>query len=299
MRTLEFYILPEDDGRRVDDFLFRGKGISHRVITSLKKLPDGMLLNGVHVRTVDRLHTGDLLTVNLPEQDKRIPLCDIEVPVLYESEDVLVYNKPADMPVHQSGGHIFNTLDGVYAARCVRLTGKPAPMRAVNRLDKDTTGAVVVACNQIAAGILWKAVNKRYVAITEGELPEQEGVIDLPIERERPMELKRIVTPNGQRAVTRYRVLSSSNGYSLVEFVLETGRTHQIRVHMAALGCPLAGDELYGRPSGFIARQALHCRRVSFSAPVTGEQVVVDAPLPEDFCRLLTQFGLDDSVYMC
>ncbi|MEG0854679.1 MAG: pseudouridine synthase, partial [Angelakisella sp.] len=224
MRTIRYQIEAEDDGRRVDDFLIRKHGVSRRVITTLKKLPDGLLRCGEHIRTVDLLHTGDVLEINLPEQPKRIPLCDISVPILYEDEDVIVFNKPADMPVHQSGGHIFNTLDGVYAAHCAK-TGEVAPLRAINRLDKDTTGIVVAAKNQIAAGKLWKAVTNQYVAVVEGIPSPADGTVDLPIEREIPMELKRIVTPEGQRSVTHYRTVAPGEDAALLEFVLETGRT--------------------------------------------------------------------------
>lgn len=298
MRTISYRIGAQDSGRRVDDFLIRGQGISRRVVITLKKLPDGLLINGTHTRTVDLLGEGDTLTVNLPEMDKRIPLCDIEVPMEYEDEDVIVYNKPAGMPVHQSGGHIHGTLDGVYAAYCVKKTGKPASMRAVNRLDKDTTGAVVVACNQISAGILWKAVTKRYIAVVEGVPPLPEGRIDLPIDREIPLEQKRVVTPEGQRAVTCYKVLATGGGFSLVEFALETGRTHQIRVHMAHIGCPLVGDTMYGSRSELIDRQALHCQRVIFEHPVTGVPLKVNASCPPDFLALLSKAGIDESLLL-
>ncbi|MEG2074753.1 MAG: RluA family pseudouridine synthase, partial [Angelakisella sp.] len=286
MRTIRYQITDEDEGRRVDDFLIRGQGISRRVIVTLKQQPDGMMRCGIHVRTVDRLHAGDILEINLPEQQKRIPLCDIVVPILYEDEDVIVFNKPADMPVHQSGGHIFNTLDGVYAAHCA-LSGEIAPLRALNRLDKDTTGAVVAAQNQIAAGKLWKSVTKRYIAVVEGIPKPSDGTVDLPIEREIPMEQRRIVTPEGQRAVTHYRTLSQGDNAALLEFRLETGRTHQIRVHMAHIGYPLVGDTFYGSESPLISRQALHCAMVEFPHPMTGIVTTVEAPLPEDIKALL------------
>ncbi|MEG1390017.1 MAG: RluA family pseudouridine synthase [Angelakisella sp.] len=286
MRTIRYQIEAEDNGRRVDDFLIRKHGVSRRVITTLKKLPDGLLRCGEHIRTVDLLHTGDVLEINLPEQPKRIPLCDISVPILYEDEDVIVFNKPADMPVHQSGGHIFNTLDGVYAAHCAK-TGEVAPLRAINRLDKDTTGIVVAAKNQIAAGKLWKAVTKQYVAVVEGIPSPADGTVDLPIEREIPMELKRIVTPEGQRSVTHYRTVAPGEDAALLEFVLETGRTHQIRVHMSHIGYPLVGDLLYGTESDLISRQALHCARATFPHPLTGNMVTVEAPFPEDMRQLL------------
>ncbi len=291
MRTIQYTIEPEDTGKKVEEFLMKKQGFSRRVITALKKLPEGMLLNGVHTRTVDLLQAGDLLEINLPETAKRMPLCEIPVDILLEDEDVIVYNKPAGMPVHQSGGHIFGTLDGVYAAHCA-ATGQVTPFRPINRLDKDTTGAVVAARNQIAAGKLWKAVTKRYVAVVEGIPRYSRRLIRLPIERERPMELKRIVTPEGQDAVTWYRVLEEGKDCALLEFLLYTGRTHQIRVHMSCLGNPLVGDLLYGTPSEDIGRQALHCARVFFPHPLTGACTTVDAPPPEDFLQLLEKRGL-------
>lgn len=292
MRTIVYRIEQGYDGRRVDDFLISGQGISRRVIVTLKKLPDGMLRNGEHIRTVDLLRVGDLLEINLPEPPKRIPLCDIAVPILYEDEDVIVYNKPAGMPVHQSGGHIFNTLDGVYAAHCVQLFGEAASLRAINRLDKDTTGTVVAAQNQIAAGKLWKSVTKCYVAVMEGSLQPPNGTVDLPIERELPMEQRRIVTPDGQRAVTHYRTVAQGEGAALVEFTLETGRTHQIRVHMAHMGHPLCGDAFYGNESPLIGRQALHCAQACFPHPATGEAITVDAPFPLDMLELMESKGI-------
>ena len=291
MRTINFSITQNDEGRSVEQFL-KSHGISQRVIIALKKLPDGMLLDGLHVRTIDPLQAGSVLQVNLPQPDKRIPLCDIAVPILYEDEDVLVYNKPPDMPCHQSGGHIFGTLDGVYAAYCVKTTGIPRPFRPINRLDKDTTGAVVAAQNQIAAGKLWKAVEKRYLAVVEGVPHPECGTIDLPIDREVPMELKRIVTPEGQTAVTRYRVLAQGKGRSLVAFQLLTGRTHQIRVHMAHMGWPLVGDPLYGTVSSDIPHQALHCAWVTFPHPITEQNIAVSAPLPQNIEMLLQQCGI-------
>lgn len=292
MRTIQYTISPQDSGKTVEQFL-KGQGVSRRVITALKKTPDGLLLGGVHTRTIDRLAAGDVLELNLSPTPKRMPVCDIPVPVLYQDEDVLVYNKPADMPCHQSGGHIHGTLSGVWAAHCLQ-TGAVTPFRAVNRLDKDTTGAVVAARNQLAAGKLWKQVSKVYLAVVAGSLPQDTGLLDWPIEREIPYEMKRIVTPDGQRAVTQYQVLDRdpSGGCTLAAFVLHTGRTHQIRVHMAHLGHPVVGDPLYRGPQEELTHQALHCGGVQFPQVVTGEPVTVLAPLPPDLIELLERHHL-------
>lgn len=264
LRTIRYPIGPEDAGRTVEQFLRGKQGFSGRVVIALKKLPRGLLRNGEHVRTVDLLAAGDTLEVNLPEEAKRMPLCHTPVPILYEDDDVIVYNKPAGMPVHQSGGHIYGTLSSVYAAHCAEA-GAVTPFRALNRLDKDTTGAVVAAKNQFAAGKLWKRVSKRYFALVEGELPFPAGLIDLPILREKPMEMRRVVDPEGQEARTEFRRLAAAGGVTLAGFVLHTGRTHQIRVHLAHLGHPLLGDLFYGgRREPDLGRQALHCGMAVF-----------------------------------
>lgn len=293
MTTFRYLITAEDAGDQIQHFLRFKQGISRKVVISLKHLPEGILLNGSHARTIDLLREGDTLEINLPDQARKLPPCEIDVPRLYWDRDVAVFNKPAGMPVHQSGGHIFGTLASVYATLCEK-EGNSGTFRAVNRIDKDTTGAVVVARHQIAAGKLWKAVTKRYVAVVSGVPQPPEGLIDLPLEREIPLEMKRMVSPDGERAVTEYKVLATAPDEScaLVGFILHTGRTHQIRVHMAEKGWPLLGDELYGGPMEGFLRQALHCAGVAFTHPITGEQLCLTAPLPEDMAALLKKKGI-------
>ena len=294
MTTLRFEIKEEDAGLEIQQYLRTRQGISRRTVISLKHYPEGILLNGVHARTIDTISTGDVLEINLREETHPLPLCDTEVPTLFRDADVMVFNKPYDMPVHQSGGHIYGTLASVYAAMC-KKEGVPAVFRAVNRIDKDTTGAVVVARHKIAAGKLWKSVAKRYWAVVRGVPDPPEGTILYPIEREAPYEMKRIISPDGEEAVTKYKVLAAApdKSVALVGFHLLTGRTHQIRVHMSAKGWPLLGDELYGGPTDLIRRQALHCAGVAFTHPSSGELICLTAPLPDDLAELLQQKGIE------
>lgn len=294
MVTFRYEITEEASGEEIQHFLRFRQGLSRKVIISLKTLPEGILINGQHARTIDLLKAGDVLTITLPEQARPLPPCDIPVPLLYWDRDVAVFNKPAGMPVHQSGGHIFGTLASVYCTLCAK-NGEQSTFRAVNRLDKDTTGAVVVARHKVAAGKLWKAVTKRYVAIVKGVPEPPFGTIDLPLEQEVPLELKRIVSPDGEEAITDYRVLAAAQdgSCSLVGFVLHTGKTHQIRVHMSYRGWPLLGDELYDGPTDELHRQALHCAGVAFTHPESGEQLCLSAPLPEDMAHYLQEKGIE------
>ena len=168
------------------------------------------------------------------------------------------------------------------------------PFRALNRLDKDTTGAVVAAKNQFAAGKLWKKVEKRYFALVQGRMPFPQGFIDLPLLRQRPLELRRVVDPEGQDARTEFHLLGEGDGVSFLGLVLHTGRTHQIRVHLSHLGRPLVGDTFYDGPEEpLLGRQALHCGTAAFPHPITGERVQVTAPLPEDLLAAMARHGLE------
>ena len=273
MRTLRYQIAPEHEGMNVERYLKQQHGYSSRTIVKLKHYEQGMRLNGAHTRTIDLLHANR------------------QVEIAYEDDDLLVFNKPADMPCHQSCGHAADTLANVFAAHCDQL-GMDLMYRPLNRLDRDTSGAVLIAKNRFAAASVTNNFHKTYQAILDGVPPQSEGRVDAPIRREFPEEMRRIVSPDGQRAITNYRVLAVQDGYSLVDFVLETGRTHQIRVHMAHLGCPVLGDSMYGRKSEMIARQALHCRYIAFTQPVSRQPVGVSCTMPEDMQEVCTKLGL-------
>ena len=303
MRTITYSITPAHAGMSVERYLKQQHGYSTRTLVKLKHYPQGLQLNGWHARTIDLLQAGDTLAVTfLDSQEHGVEhfiRSNRRVEIPYEDDDLLVFNKPADMPCHQSCGHAADTLANVFAAHCDHL-GLDLMYRPLNRLDRDTSGAVLVAKNRFAAARVTNNFHKTYQAILLGCPPQPQGRVDAPIRREFPEEMRRIVAPDGQRAVTNYRVLAQGTvegqPLSLVDFVLETGRTHQIRVHMAHLGCPVLGDELYGQKSGLIPRQALHCRHIAFPQPVTGQEIRVDCPLPADMqavSRLFAQTGED------
>ncbi|MBO4382984.1 MAG: RluA family pseudouridine synthase [Clostridia bacterium] len=293
MRTLTFTVPAEYQDRKVLHYLRGRAGLSSRVIRNLKTYEDGILLGGEPVRTIDRLEAGDVLTVHLPDDpaDQIPPLPDPEFfeqelpTVLYEDEDLIVFNKPGTIAVHPSHNHQGDTLAN-YLSWYLQQQGRTAAFRAVGRLDKGTSGVMVCALNAYAADRLQRGVNKVYLAVPSGRY-EGEGVIDAPIFRPDPILTLRTVDDRGDRAVTRWEALKTGEDRSLVRVRLETGRTHQIRVHFASLGTPLLGDTLYGTPSEEIARHALHCAHADFLHPVTGERISVDAPLPEDMGRLV------------
>ncbi len=276
------------DGATVGGYLKSCFGYSSRALKMLKKLPDGLLQNGTHTRTVDILHTGDLLQVRrLEETDRPILASCRKVEILYEDEELLVYNKPPDMPVHTSCGHAQDTLENVYAAHCLK-SGRVGRLRALNRLDRDTSGCVLVAKNQWAASRLAGNFEKAYRALVVGEL-RHDGRIEGRIWRPDPTDLRRTVDERGQAAYTEYGVLKTGNGHAYLQFRLLTGRTHQIRVHMAHIGYPVLGDTLYGTASPLIARQALHCWSLLLPHPADGRQLRVTAPLPEDMRQACLQ----------
>ena len=295
MRTLRYQIAPEYEGMNVERYLKQQHGYSSRTIVKLKHYEQGMRLNGAHTRTIDLLHAGDVLEITFLDSEEHgvehFIRSNRQVEIAYEDDDLLVFNKPADMPCHQSCGHAADTLANVFAAHCDQL-GMDLMYRPLNRLDRDTSGAVLIAKNRFAAASVTNNFHKTYQAILDGVPPQSEGRVDAPIRRELPEEMRRIVSPDGQRAITNYRVLAVQDGYSLVDFVLETGRTHQIRVHMAHLGCPVLGDSMYGRKSEMIARQALHCRYIAFTQPVSRQPVGVSCTMPEDMQEVCTKLGL-------
>ena len=231
-------------------------------------------LDGVRIKPDVRVRAGQCLEVFY------MPPETVPLDIVYRDRDVLVVNKPAGMPVHQSVRHRDDTLANYFAYLFPELT-----FRAVNRLDKDTSGLCIIAKNPHAANIMQNCAEKTYYAAVHG-VTDESGVIDAPIAREGESIIRRCVRSDGRRAVTLYRRIACNGRYSLLEIKLETGRTHQIRVHFSHIGHPLAGDDMYGGGLDDIGRQALHCGKMSFNDPLTGEPVTVSSEIPEDIKAL-------------
>lgn len=263
-------------------FLTARHGVSRRLLTRLKRQENGITRNGELIRSIDMVYSGDEIVLHLCDESGLEPNPALDVPAVFENENVVVFDKPGGMPVHPSIKHQGDTLGNYFASLYPDLT-----FRAVNRLDRDTSGLCVIAKNAYAAKLLQGSCEKVYYAAVHGDI-EPCGTIDAPIARERESIILRCVREDGKRAVTHYRCTDANGKYSLAEIRLETGRTHQIRVHFSHIGHPLAGDDMYGGSREDIGRQALHCGEISFDEPLTGERITVTAPLPDDIMRLFT-----------
>lgn len=291
MRQFDYPISALYHGVSVENYLMQTHGFSRKIITRLKREPEHILLNGKHIRMVDPLKTGDLLTVILAEEASDIPPNPaLSVPVIYEDEDIILFDKPAHMPVHPSIAHYYDTLANFFAYY-MESKGLSLVFRPINRLDADTTGLCLVAKNAYVAerlsGNKNSGLDKEYTAILCGEFPQEQGVIHAPIAREPGSIMKRMVSPDGQESTTEYQVLFKKNGYTLVRVHLLTGRTHQIRVHFSHLGYPLAGDDLYGGSLEKIDRQALCCTKLRFCHPVSKQPMEFCINMQDDMKKVL------------
>ncbi|MGN0637681.1 MAG: RluA family pseudouridine synthase [Huintestinicola sp.] len=277
-----FELICDDDGITLEKLL-RINGISRRTLVMLKRTPMGITRNGELCRSVDILQRGDRVILHIPEKEgcRLEPNTVISVPAVYEDMDIIVYDKPRGMPVHQSPGHYGDSLANVFAAKFPHT-----PFRAVNRLDKDTSGLCLAAKSRIGANISRENISKVYYAVCCGSITAPMR-IDAPIGREDGSALKRTVRSDGKRAVTNVYPLSGNRRYTLLKIILETGRTHQIRVHMSQSGFPLAGDSLYGGDMSDISGQALHCGEMRFVHPVSGRELCLSSPLPEDMLSIV------------
>lgn len=287
-RILYYIISREEEGLTILTFL-RKKGFSRNILSLMKTEKEAILLNGARGFGHAPLKAGDFLRILIPEPESSANIVPVEMPlsILYEDEDLLVLNKPADTPIHPSQGNFENTLANGVAWYFTRK-GEPFVYRCINRLDRDTTGALILAKNPLSAAILSQEMRERrirrtYLALVEGVLPK-EGCVDAPIARVAGSTIEREVNfAEGERAVTHFECLAMGEHFSLAELHLETGRTHQIRVHMKHIGHPLPGDYLYNPNYERISRQPLHSFQLEFQHPITGTPMLFIAPVPEDF----------------
>ncbi|SHI71870.1 23S rRNA pseudouridine1911/1915/1917 synthase [Pseudobutyrivibrio xylanivorans DSM 14809] len=293
-RTLTYTIPTEYDGFQIDKFL-KAQGYSSANITAIKKMPNNVVIDSEWVHMNRKLKAGEVLTVNISEEDssEKIPAVEIPLDIVYEDEDIIVINKPAGLSIHPSLNHYEDSLaNGL--AYYYEQQGKPFIFRCANRLDKNTSGLTVISKHLVSANILSTMVKNRefhreYYAIVRGTLDEQEGTIDAPIGRVSDSIITRQVDfENGERAVTHYKVMDEKNGHSLISIHLETGRTHQIRVHFKYIGHPLIGDHLYNPDFEYMQRQALHSRKIAFTHPITKKVMEFVAPLPDDMSTIFS-----------
>ncbi|MDD6213103.1 MAG: RluA family pseudouridine synthase [Clostridiales bacterium] len=282
------------------DFLRIQLGITKKEIRQLKFREPGILVNGERQRVTWKLEAGDEVIVHLenPSQcsSQLIPKGERPLQILYEDEDVCLVNKPAGIPTHPGGKHYEETIANWLMALFYER-GESLRIRPVGRLDKETSGGLLFAKNRGAAGrlseqrtrgILWK----EYIALAAGRMEKREGVICAPLSPVPGVPCQMYVSPEGKEAVTHYQVICQYEDYAALRIRLDTGRMHQIRVHMASLNHPLLGDSVYGGPGERIERTALHAGRLHFHQPFTGETVDMEIPLPDDMACLLPETGI-------
>ena len=291
-RTISYDIDSHSEGLRVEQFL-RRKGYSAQNLSTIKRMPESILVNGVHYYMKQTLKAGDRLLVRIQETEssRNIPPVCAPLSIVYEDEDLIVVNKPAGMPIHPSLNNYTNSLANALAWY-YQQQGKPFIFRCCNRLDRDTSGLTVVAKHLVSGNILSTMTKKKeeYLAVVRGHIAPESGTISAPLTRKEGTIIERVVDfDRGEPAVTHYHLIQEANGHSLVSLQLETGRTHQIRIHLKHLGFPLVGDYLYNPDMEYISRQALHSFRLSFPHPITGEVMDFTAPLPEDMRNILTE----------
>ena len=290
----------ENENKRLDIYISEAYKVLSR--TAIKRLleEEKIHVNGKVEKTSYKVKNGDNIEIEIPEaKETKLEAQNIPVPVIYEDKDIIVVNKPKGMVVHPANGNPDGTLVNAILAMCKgSLSGIGGEIRPgiVHRLDKDTSGLLIVAKNdeahiKMSKQIQDKKVEKRYIALVRGNVPDDEATIDMPIARSKVDRKKMAVDKNGKEAVTHFKVLKRYGNYTLLEIKIDTGRTHQIRVHMSYIGYPVVGDSVYssGKNEFGVEGQMLHARYLKFKHPITGKELNLEAPLPEYFEKIIKQ----------
>lgn len=277
---VKFTVEKELDGINVQNFLRKYCNVSARLLTKLKRTENGITANKKHIRSIDILHYGDIVELKMPNDENYIKPVNLPLDIVYEDNEIIIVNKPPYMPVHPVRGHQLDTLANgiIYYSN---QKGENYTFRVINRLDKNTSGLVLIAKNTYSASFLAKNIDKTYVALCEGELYGQ-GIINSPIKLKDGHIIQRDVGEGGVPSVTHWKSIYVQNKHTYLELKLETGRTHQIRVHLSSIGHPLAGDDMYGGSLKYFNRQCLHCSKLCFVHPITKENIEIEK-LPENW----------------
>lgn len=290
-QVLRYSVPPDKDGIRLFSLL-RSLGVSRTLMRRLKA-NQGFYIGETCVQSYQTVAAGDEIRLVIPEKPSTVFPEDIPLEILYEDEDVIVLNKPAGLVVHPTKGTYQGTLaNGL--AKYFQEKGDPSPIQPIHRLDKNTSGVLVFGKNPVASRVLGESLKehklqREYVAIAQGHLPQDSGTIDSPIARDPDENNLRHIDPEGQCAVTHYEVIQRLKTATYLKLNLETGRTHQIRIHLASIGHPLLGDLRYGGPDLGTGRHLLHAKTLAFHHPRSGDWMEFDAPLPEAMAEFLTE----------
>ena len=290
----------ENETKRLDIYISEAYKMLSR--TAIKRLleEEKIHVNGKVEKSSYKVKNGDNIEIEIPDaKETKLEAQNIPVPVIYEDKDIIVVNKPKGMVVHPANGNPDGTLVNAILAMCKgSLSGIGGEIRPgiVHRLDKDTSGLLIVAKNdeahiKMSKQIQDRKVEKRYIALVRGNVPDNEATIDMPIARSKVDRKKMAVDKNGKEAVTHFKVLKRYGNYTLLEIKIDTGRTHQIRVHMSYIGYPVVGDSVYssGKNEFGVEGQMLHARYLKFKHPKTGKELNLEAPLPEYFEKIIKQ----------
>lgn len=290
-KHIEYRATINDDNLKVSQILRKHLKFSRSEIRRIKRC-SGLMVNGQSARLDWMVIVGDLISINIQDNDDQpvIPQ-DMTLDILFEDEHLLAVSKPSNMLVHPLSYHDRNTLANGVVYHW-QAQGHKSKFRSVSRLDKDTSGVILIAkssyvCHQLIEQMKTGKYRREYLAVVHNRLNMDSGIVNLPIGRPNDKSLVFAVTADGKEAITHYSVIQHFSSGSLVKLRLETGRTHQIRVHMRHIGHPLMGDELYGGSLDHIKRQALHSWHLEFSHPVTKENILLKAPLPDDISSLI------------